>query len=164
MKKLSKQDRNGVRTALDLERKYRFKNIGENKKNIENLEKKTVVDSELSATSNNAVQNKVITNELNEINNSLIKKVSEEEVQNMIENSIKDITQFDYNIVENLPEVGQKGIIYLIQIGETEFNLYDKYIYVNNTWEILSKNVDMSNFLEYTYEEIENIYNSEEEN
>lgn len=164
MKKLSKQDRNGVRTASELERKYKFKNIDENKKSIENLEKKTVVDSELSTTSNNAIQNKVVTNELNEINNSLIKKVSEEEVENMIENSIQDITQFDYNIVKSLPEVGQKGIIYLIQTGETEFNLYDKYIYVNNCWEILSNNIDISSFLEFTYEEIENIYNSEEEN
>ena len=65
MKNLKRQDRNGTRTTADVERKYNFKQIDYTVEEIEELKKKIVVDSSLSTSSTNPVQNKVITNALN---------------------------------------------------------------------------------------------------
>ena len=63
--KLSKQDKNGVRTAVDLQRRYRPEQIKKNQEEIEELKKEKEIDSSLSLSSVNAVQNKVITKALN---------------------------------------------------------------------------------------------------
>ncbi len=62
---LLKQDRNGVRTPTDIERRYKLGAIGTTENRVTMLERKSVLDTELSSTSTNAVQNKVITEELN---------------------------------------------------------------------------------------------------
>lgn len=66
---LSKQDRNGLRTITDLQRKYNFGKTKTNMIKIETkvkqIEEDSKIDSELSSESNNAVQNKVITEALN---------------------------------------------------------------------------------------------------
>jgi len=62
--KLKKQDRNGSRTPADIERKYKLGTIEKTEEEVEEIKKKMVVDSVLSATSTNPVQNKVITKEL----------------------------------------------------------------------------------------------------
>lgn len=65
---LPKQDRNGVRTATDLERRYKLekmnKKVNTSETRLDELEKTTKIDSELSSISTNAVQNKVITKAL----------------------------------------------------------------------------------------------------
>jgi len=65
---LPKQDRNGVRTPTDLERKYKLekmnKKVNTSETRLDELEKATKIDSELSSISTNAVQNKVITKAL----------------------------------------------------------------------------------------------------
>lgn len=52
---------------------------------------------------------------------------------------INGITSFNYEIVTELPVVGQKGIIYLIlnSASTEENNVYDEYLYVNNKYEKL---------------------------
>lgn len=62
---LAKQDRNGVRTATDIERRYRLGQIDKTKKEVEEIKKERVVDTALSSTSTNPVQNKIITEALN---------------------------------------------------------------------------------------------------
>lgn len=53
------------------------------------------------------------------------------EIDNMLKVGIK------YEVVDSLPEEDIKeGTIYLVSNGsETEKNIYDEYMYVNNTWE-----------------------------
>lgn len=65
MKKLSKWDRNGVRNAVDVERRYKLGIIEPTADEVEELKESLVVDDYLSTTSTNAVQNKIITQNLN---------------------------------------------------------------------------------------------------
>lgn len=60
-----KGDRAKPRTPLDVERKYNFEKIDPTAEEVEKLKEERVVDDALSATSTNAVQNKVITENLN---------------------------------------------------------------------------------------------------
>ena len=64
MKDLKRQDRNGSRKASDIERKYNLGRIDLTEEEIEEMKKKIVVDSFLSATSSNAIANKVVTEAL----------------------------------------------------------------------------------------------------
>lgn len=65
MKNLKRQDRNGVRHATDIERKYKLGQIDYTAEEIQELKMKLTVDSSLSASSSNAVANSVITQALN---------------------------------------------------------------------------------------------------
>lgn len=65
MKSLSKRDLNGVRTPVDVERRYKLGIIEPTAEEVEELKEKWVVDDFLSTTSFNPVQNKVITQNLN---------------------------------------------------------------------------------------------------
>lgn len=87
MKDLKRQDRNGVRTAVDLERRYKFKDINLTKEEVDYLKTLIVVDSALSTTSTNAVQNKVITEALNKklnISNFLTNMEIEELIDSIV--------------------------------------------------------------------------------
>lgn len=60
-----------------------------------------------------------------------------------------DITSIDYQVVEILPNMGIKGTIYLVSHNYGENNIYDEYIWVNNTFEkIGSTNVDLSGYIQ----------------
>lgn len=65
MKELARQDRNGTRTSEELRRRYKLNEIDLTKDEVEYLKKIVVVDDSLSTTSTHAVQNKVITQALN---------------------------------------------------------------------------------------------------
>lgn len=92
---------------------------------------KTTVDSTMSASSTNPVQNKI--------------------VKKYIDDAIGGITGIDFQIVTSLPTTGVKGTIYLISNGGTSSNSYDEYIYVSNSWEkIGTTDVDLSGYLKTT--------------
>lgn len=57
----------------------------------------------------------------------------------VLKEMINGITSFNYEIVTELPAVGQKGIIYLIlnSASTEENNIYDEYLYVNDKYEKL---------------------------
>ena len=65
MKNLKRQDRNGTRTTADIERKYKLGQIDYTAQEIEEMKKKIVVDSSLSASSSNAIANSAVTQALN---------------------------------------------------------------------------------------------------
>lgn len=65
MKDLKRQDKNGVRSATDLERRYKFNQIELTKEEMEKLKTQLVVDSSLSASSPNAIANSAVTQALN---------------------------------------------------------------------------------------------------
>ena len=58
---MKKQDLNGVRTALDVERRHNLGSISTLETDVEELKEDTIVDSSFSSSSEHAVQNKVIT-------------------------------------------------------------------------------------------------------
>lgn len=69
------------------------------------------------------------------------------QVQSAIADAVGDITGFDFQIVEELPGTGQKGVIYLISNSGTGQNIYDEYIWTGTTFEkIGTTDVDLSNY------------------
>lgn len=92
----------------------------------------------------------------------------EDEVQALIDDAIKDVTQFDYEVVDNLPPTGKKGVIYLVPNKGTGKNIKDEYIWVeslNDFEKIGTTDVDLSGYVKeedlvpISNEEIERIVN-----
>lgn len=70
-------------------------------------------------------------------------------IGSMIADAIADVTQFDYEIVDTLPATGVKGTIYLIaDATATGSNVYDEYVYVGNSFELIGKTgeIDLSGY------------------
>lgn len=67
-----------------------------------------------------------------------------------IDEAIEGVSQFDFEVVSELPASGDKGVIYLVPIaGRT--NAYDEYIYVNSSWEkIGTTDIDLSGYVQTT--------------
>lgn len=55
---------------------------------------------------------------------------SEAEVQALIDDALADITGVDFQVVQELPSTGEKGVIYLVPKTGTTGDIYDEYIYV----------------------------------
>ena len=52
-----------------------------------------------------------------------------------IADEIAGITEFDYEVVNQLPSTGEKGVIYLVPYSSTSGNSYREWIYVNDAFE-----------------------------
>ena len=93
MKDLKRQDRNGSRTATDLERRYRFNQIELTKEEIEKLKTQLVVDSSLSASSPNAIANSAVTKALNnKVNKETGKGLSSNDFTDADKKNLDDVT------------------------------------------------------------------------
>lgn len=84
---------------------------------------------------------------------------SDTQVAALIAAAVADITQFDYQIVEELPEIGTKGTIYLISAGTTEQQLYKEYIWIGTKYEEFGAPIDLSGYVKS--EELVAITNAE---
>ncbi len=127
-----KQDRNGVRTPADVERRHK---LGLIEKTAQEVEEIKGIDDSLSSTSTKAVQNRVITSAINNLNNNKVSKATgmglshndfTNEYKNKLE-SIKRIILFDNNtgstnvaFYENIAE----NISYIDVFFECDY-LYD---------------------------------------
>lgn len=128
-------------------------------------------DTSLSTTSTNSIQNKVVTEKINEIISSIPQKVSDitndtgfivNTVDNLINYYLKDdvytreevnelisvIPKFSISPVSSLPTSNiSTTTVYLLLDGDESGNLYTEYIYVNNTWEKLgTQTVDLTGY------------------
>ena len=52
------------------------------------------------------------------------------QMNSAIASAIAGVTQFDYEIVQELPSTGEKGVIYLVPNTGSGENIYDEYIYI----------------------------------
>ena len=69
------------------------------------------------------------------------------DVSSAISSAIGDITGIEYQIVEDLPGTGEKGVIYLISNDGSGQNIYDEYIWTGTAFEkIGTTDVDLSNY------------------
>ena len=71
------------------------------------------------------------------------------QVQTAVNNAIKDITSFGYEVVTTLPTNGTKGIIYLVPNSGAGQDVYDEYIWIENKSgyeKIGNTNIDLSNY------------------
>lgn len=57
------------------------------------------------------------------------------DVSTAIATAIAGITGIQFEIVSTLPATGDAGTIYLISHGGSGTDIYDEYVYVNNSWE-----------------------------
>lgn len=71
------------------------------------------------------------------------------EVNTAISNALSGISGISYEIVANLPQTGEAGVIYLKSNNGNNPNSYDEYIYVNNDFEkIGTTDVDLSGYVQ----------------
>lgn len=135
-----------------------------NKPDLTVYAKKTQVITDITS----AVADKVTETQMNTaISSATSNKVTESQVNTAISTAISGITQFDYSIVESLPENGKKGTIYLISNTGAGENIYDEYLYINNKFEKigttemdLSGYVKLTDLIPVTNEEIDEIFAS----
>lgn len=72
--------------------------------------------------------------------------------QALIDDALADITSFDFQVVQELPATGEKGIIYLVPKTGTAGDSYDEWIWVTPTGgtayfeKIGSADVDLSGY------------------
>ena len=52
------------------------------------------------------------------------------QMNSAIASAIAGVTQFDYEIVNELPQEGEKGVIYLVANSGSGENIYDEYIWI----------------------------------
>lgn len=128
---------------------------------------KTTVDSELSSTSTNPVQNKAVQAELTKkapiaspsftgtpkvptasagTNNT--QAASTAFVTSAISTAMAGITKLDFQVVQTLPSTGVKGTFYLIVNSGRGQNVYDEYLWINNKYEKLgTREIDLSSYI-----------------
>ena len=128
---------------------------------------KTTVDSELSSTSTNPVQNKAVQAELTKkapiaspsftgtpkvptasagTNNT--QAASTAFVTSAISTAMAGITKLDFQVVQTLPSTGVKGTFYLIANSGRGQNVYDEYLWINNKYEKLgTREIDLSSYI-----------------
>lgn len=128
---------------------------------------KTTVDSELSNTSTNPVQNKAVQAELAKkapiaspsftgtpkvptasagTNNT--QAASTAFVTSAISTAMAGITKLDFQVVQTLPSTGVKGTFYLIANSGSGQNVYDEYLWINNKYEKLgTREIDLSSYI-----------------
>ena len=69
------------------------------------------------------------------------------DVSSAISSALADVTGIEYQIVEDLPQTGEKGVIYLISNDGTGNNIYDEYIWTGTAFEKIGTTaVDLSNY------------------
>lgn len=74
---------------------------------------------------------------------------TDSDVSTAIANAVSQITGFEFQIVQNLPNNGKKGIIYLVSHSSDTNDNYDEYIWIINKFERLGNlNVDLSGYLQ----------------
>ena len=72
-----------------------------------------------------------------------------DDVATAIGEALKDVTSISYEVVTELPAVGEAGVIYLIANEGENPNIYDEYIYTNDKFEkIGTTETDLSGYME----------------
>ena len=118
MKNLSRQDRNGTRTSEELRRRYQFKDINYTKEEIEKLKLQIITDDHLSTTSKNPVQNRVVTQALNN-------KVGKETGKGLSSN---DFTDTLLNKLNNIDGNAEENVIESISVNGTTQTIKNKKV------------------------------------
>ena len=96
---------------------------------------------------------------------------TETEVEALITAAIAGVTQISFEIVQELPQVGENGVIYLVQYAQTpQGNVYQEWIWLasTQTYETLgsTNQIDLTNYVQFsdlqaiTNAEIDTIFNN----
>lgn len=75
------------------------------------------------------------------------------QVTSAINSAIAGVTQFDLQVVENLPAKGKKGVIYLMAHSHASGDAYDEYVWVESKSafeKIGNTDIDLSAYMKKT--------------
>lgn len=98
---------------------------------------------------NSGVANITVPTKTSQLNNDSTYQTLAQ-IQALINEAVGDITGIDFQIVQSLPSTGSHGVIYLVPVSGGN-NIYDEYIYVNNTFEkIGSTDIDLSGYVQFS--------------
>lgn len=65
-----------------------------------------------------------------------------------VDDAISGITEFEFRVVDSLPQTGKKGIIYLVAHTHGTGDIYDEYIWVTDKFEkIGNTDIDLSSYV-----------------
>lgn len=65
-----------------------------------------------------------------------------------VDDAISGITEFEFSVVNALPQTGEKGIIYLVAHAHGTQDIYDEYIWVTDKFEkIGNTDIDLSSYV-----------------
>ena len=65
-----------------------------------------------------------------------------------VDDAIGGITEFEFSVVNELPQTGEKGIIYLVAHAHGTQDIYDEYIWVTDKFEkIGNTDIDLSSYV-----------------
>ena len=144
---LQKHDRVVPRTPSDIERKYRMKNIEKTSQEVEKLKEDFAVDSALSSSSTNPVENRVVTN-------ALANKVTKEKGKDLSSNDFTDEYKEKVDSASDsshghdnkavLDSITQRDINAWNNSGGSTF--YSLYNYVEDGVDILRGHCEIKNF------------------
>lgn len=71
-------------------------------------------------------------------------------VDKKIADAIAGVTQIDFIIVTKLPSTGVKGVLYFVlDSSVAEKNIYNEYIWLNDSWELLGQTMSKIDLSEY---------------
>ncbi len=133
---LPRQDRNGVRTPIDVQRRMKNKQVEENTKQIQKIDLERVVDATLSKTSTNAIQNKAVTKALED-------KADKVEGKGF---STKDFTEEYEKKLNDIEEKAQVNIIEKINIDNIPIVVSEKTVNIN-----IFKRIDIQDNKRYSF-------------
>ena len=79
---------------------------------------------------------------------------TETQVSGMISTAVANITSFQTSVVASLPATGTSGTFYFVSNSGSGDNIYDEYLWINNTWEKIGTlntgSTDLSGYLKTT--------------
>ncbi len=85
------------------------------------------------------------------INIDLAKYAIKTEVTQEIAQAVSGIQGFDAQVVEQLPQTGEKGILYLVANSGSGQNVYDEYLWVTDKFEKLgTREIDLTAYAKKT--------------
>lgn len=91
----------------------------------------------------------IVTTSTNKLENYYLKSdtYNKTEVNELLGN----IVSVNFKPVDTLPDIGESNIIYLLKKTGTTNNIYDEYIWYNNSWEVIGNTeIDLANFYNKT--------------
>ena len=76
---------------------------------------------------------------------------------NKINSLISSMVGLTIEVYQTLPDTGDEHTLYLVERSTTlQENIYDEYLYINNTWELIgSTQIDLNNY--YTKNQVDNL-------
>lgn len=103
-----KHDRNGVRTPTDVIRRHKLGLIEPTAEEVEELKSERVVDSSLSTTSTNPVENRAITTNINSLARNLGNKIDKVEGKGL---STNDFTNEYKEAIDDMRSETKSSIV-----------------------------------------------------